>query len=85
MITTISGIVPILGCIIVSKIGDISRFESPSKLVAYAGLDASVRQSERLIPLKIRYPNAVLLTYDVRIRWRFYVLTLQPRFIWLLL
>ena len=34
-----------LGCIIVSEIGDISRFESASKLVAYAGLDASVRQS----------------------------------------
>ena len=45
MITTISGIGPVLGCIIVSEIGDISRFESPSKLVAYAGLDASVRQS----------------------------------------
>ena len=45
MITTISGIGPVLGCIIVSEIGDISRFESASKLVAYAGLDASVRQS----------------------------------------
>ncbi|MBE5750630.1 MAG: IS110 family transposase [Clostridiales bacterium] len=45
VITTISGIGPVLGCIIVSEIGDISRFESPSKLVAYAGLDASVKQS----------------------------------------
>lgn len=45
VITTISGIGPTLGSIIVSEIGDIERFDSSSKLVAYAGLDASVRQS----------------------------------------
>ena len=45
VITTISGIGPTLGSIIVSEIGDIERFESSSKLVAYAGLDASVKQS----------------------------------------
>ena len=42
MITTISGKGPVLGCIIVSEIADMSRFDSPFKLVAYAGLDASV-------------------------------------------
>lgn len=42
MITTISGKGPVLGCIIVSEIGDTSPFDSPFKLVAYAGLDASV-------------------------------------------
>lgn len=42
VITTISGIGPTLGSIIVSEIGDIERFDSSSKLVAYAGLDASV-------------------------------------------
>ena len=45
VITTISGIGPTLGSIIVGEIGDIERFENSSKLVAYAGLDASVKQS----------------------------------------
>lgn len=45
VITTISGIGSTLGSIIVSEIGDIERFETSSKLVAYAGLDASVKQS----------------------------------------
>lgn len=44
-ITTITGIGPVLGAVILGEIGDISRFESPSKLVAYAGIDASVSQS----------------------------------------
>ena len=34
-----------MGSIIVSEIGDIERFETSSKLVAYVGLDASVKQS----------------------------------------
>lgn len=38
VITTISGVGPTLGSIIVSEIGDIERFETSSKLVAYAGL-----------------------------------------------
>lgn len=45
VITTISGVGPTLGSIIVSEIGDIERFETSSRLVAYAGLDASVKQS----------------------------------------
>ena len=44
-ITTIPGIGPILGATILSEIGDIHRFDKPSKLVAYAGIDASVSQS----------------------------------------
>lgn len=44
-ITTIPGIGPILGAVILSELGDISRFDSPAKLVAYAGIDASVSQS----------------------------------------
>ena len=45
VITTIPGIGNILGAIIISEIGDISRFDSASKLVAFAGLDVSVKQS----------------------------------------
>lgn len=45
VITTISGIGPVLGAAIIAEIGDIERFDSPAKLVAFAGLDASVSQS----------------------------------------
>lgn len=44
-ITTIPGIGTILGAIIISEFGDISRFDKPSKLVAFAGIDATVSQS----------------------------------------
>lgn len=44
-ITTISGIGETIGAIIVSEIGDINRFERPNQLVAYAGLDVTVKQS----------------------------------------
>ena len=45
VITTITGIGDILGAAIFSEIGDISRFEKASQLVAYAGLDVAVKQS----------------------------------------
>ena len=44
-ITTITGIGNITGAAIISEIGDISKFDSPRKLVAFAGLDATVTQS----------------------------------------
>lgn len=45
VITTINGIGDVLGAIIVGEIGDISRFDSAPKLVAFAGLDVKVSQS----------------------------------------
>ena len=45
IITTITGIGSVLGASIIAEIGDISRFEKASQLVAYAGLDVSVKQS----------------------------------------
>lgn len=45
VITTITGVGPVLGAAIISEIGDIARFDLPKKLVAFAGLDASVSQS----------------------------------------
>lgn len=45
VITTITGIGKVLGAAIYSEIGDISRFEKPNQLVAYAGLDVTVKQS----------------------------------------
>jgi len=45
VIMTIPGIGPINGGIILGEIGDIHRFSSPRKLLAFAGLDPSVYQS----------------------------------------
>lgn len=44
-ITTITGIGLVTGAAILSEIGDVSKFDSPRKLVAFAGLDATVTQS----------------------------------------
>ena len=44
-ILTIPGISYTLGAMIISEISDISNFSTPAKLLAYAGLDPSVKQS----------------------------------------
>ena len=44
-ITTITGIGNVTGAAIISEIGDISKFDNPRKLVAFAGLDATATQS----------------------------------------
>jgi transposase len=44
-ITTVPGIGFVIGATILGEIGDISRFSTPAKLVAYSGIDASVAQS----------------------------------------
>lgn len=44
-ITTIPGIGPVLGAVITSELGNIERFSDGKKVVAYAGLDASISQS----------------------------------------
>jgi transposase len=48
-ITTIPGIGDVLGASILAEIGDISRFSSPKKLVAYAGLDSSIYASGQFV------------------------------------
>jgi transposase len=52
VITTIPGIGETLGAIIVSEIGDIHRFDTPGKLVAFAGLDVKVNQSGEFVGTK---------------------------------
>lgn len=44
-ITTVPGFGPVLGAIVISEFGDISRFEKPAQLVAFAGIDPSISQS----------------------------------------
>lgn len=44
-ITTIPGVGAVTGAAILAEIGDVHRFENEDKLVAYAGIDATVNQS----------------------------------------
>ena len=47
-ITTIPGIGLRMGAMILAEIGDFSRFDSPDKILAYAGLSPSTYQSGQL-------------------------------------
>lgn len=47
-ITTIPGIGPRMGAMILAEIGDFSNFSSPDKILAYAGLSPSTYQSGKL-------------------------------------
>ena len=42
----------VLGAVILSEIGDISRFQSSDKLAAFAGLDPTVKQSGDFVGTK---------------------------------
>jgi len=43
--TSLPGVGPVYGAIILAEIGDISRFPSAKQIVSYAGLDATVNES----------------------------------------
>ena len=60
VIMTIPGIGYINGGMILGEIGDIHRFSSPNKLLAYAGLDPSVYQSGNFQAKKTRMSNVDL-------------------------
>ncbi|KPU43025.1 transposase IS116/IS110/IS902 family protein [Oxobacter pfennigii] len=47
-ITTIPGISTRMGAMILAEVGDFSRFDSPDKILAYAGLSPSTYQSGQL-------------------------------------
>ena len=53
-VTTIPGIGYRMGAMILAEIGDFSRFDSPDKLLAYAGMSPSTYQSGQL---KNCYPH----------------------------
>ena len=48
-IQTLPGVGTVLGAIILSEIGDISRFKDASKLVAFTGIDPSIKQSGEFV------------------------------------
>ncbi|MBB2183503.1 IS110 family transposase [Lachnospiraceae bacterium MD1] len=54
VIKTIPGVGAINGAMIIGEIGDISRFDKPCQLLAYAGLDPSVYQSGNFTAARTR-------------------------------
>ena len=48
-LTTIPGIGTTLGATILSEIGDINRFEKPKQLIAFSGMDPSIKQSGNFV------------------------------------
>ncbi|HEO3673222.1 TPA: IS110 family transposase [Streptococcus agalactiae] len=44
-VTSVPGVGPVYGAVILSEIGDIHRFPSEKQLVSYSGIDASVHES----------------------------------------
>jgi transposase len=48
-ITTIPGVGLVTGAAILGEIGEVTRFESEEKLIAYAGIDATVHQSGQFV------------------------------------
>ena len=54
VIKTIPGIGNLNGAMTIGEIGDISRFEKPCQLLAYAGLDPSVYQSGKFTAARTR-------------------------------
>jgi transposase len=44
-LTSLPGVGPTTGAALLAEIGDIQRFDAPEKLVAYAGIDATVYQT----------------------------------------
>ena len=53
-LTTITGIGPVTGAAILGEIGDVRRFPSLKKLVAYAGIDPTVHESGQFQARKTR-------------------------------
>lgn len=54
VIETIPGIGPVLAAAIIGEVGDIGRFANARKLVAYAGLDATIRRSGKFVGTRNR-------------------------------
>ena len=47
VIKTIIGIGPLAGSVILSELGDVSNFDSPKKIVGFAGLDSIIKETGR--------------------------------------
>ena len=77
VIITISGIGDVLVAIIIGEIGDISRFDSAPKLVAFAGLDVKVNQPSQFVGTQMKitkkgspYLRRAIWLFSLRPLWR---------------
>ena len=50
---------------IIAEIGDFSRFDSPDKILAYAGMSPSIYQSGQLDNCYAHMENVVPVTFDM--------------------
>lgn len=64
-IFSIPGISYRMGAMIIAEIGDFTRFDSPDKILAYAGLSPSTYQSGQMDNSHARMENAVQNIYDM--------------------
>ena len=64
-ILSIPGINYRMGAMIIAEIGDFSRFDSPDKILAYAGFSPSTYQSGQLDSAYSHMENEVPNTYDM--------------------
>ena len=53
-----------MGAMIIAEIGDFSRFDSPDKILAYAGMSPSTYQSGQLDNCYPIWKNVVLAIFD---------------------
>jgi transposase len=72
IITTIPGIGPITGAVIMAKIGNIERFENAGKLVAFSGIDPVIKESG-----KIRSERSISKRGDPMLRTAIYQSTVS--------
>ncbi len=63
LLLSIPGVGELTAAIIISEIGDISRFSTVKKLVAFAGLAPQYMNRENLSHLIIEFPSVVLLIF----------------------
>mgnify|MGYP000314430494 FL=1 len=64
-ILSIPGISYRMGAMIIAEIGDFSQFDSPDKILAYAGMSPSTYQSGQLDNCYAEWKNVVLDTLDM--------------------
>lgn len=66
-ITIIPGISATTGTTILSELVTYQKFDALKKIVAYAVLDASVKESDNFIGTKISFQNVVQLNFAMHI------------------
>ena len=79
-ILSIPGINYRMGSMIIAEIGDFNRFDSPDKILAYAGFSPSTYQSGQLMVLTHTWKSEVPDIYDMLYNAAKYVCNWDPTF-----